>query len=459
MDTEEKSRKRAEKKRLVDVHRSKVLKVVNPQAQAVVKGSRREEEISVPVRFTNDLPDVPVEAKFVTYPFDEDFLTAFDILNGVSSETARPRTFHPDLDLGVGVSLLDPEAYSLAADGAVPPVHPTDAYITSEDFARPAAKKVDIVDPAKVEWVLLSQHLHNDLYDAVYKHSDSGRVQTLDFARRKAALAAEMGPGDKVTRIEASFAACSGDAPLVHTTKPTLQPRRVWELLPDPERVSTKFVSVAFDVDPDDTMDRRSRGAPALPPATKRARLARGLLRTPAAQPVNANENSTVVHFLLPEAEDVEPAVQGAGRAAAPMHARAVRDYAMVVDRADPRTGEELLVWAWDDQNARVMYTDVRARAFLTRLRDADEAARVVRVAVHSREGTEEEAEEAEAARVRLDETNPAAKIAAWEARRRERAEAEAELKKKSAAERRGPEAPAGRSAATATQSQSDDDF
>ncbi len=101
---EERERRRAEKARKVGQHRAEILRRVNAQ-QGRSKLHKREDFVC-PVRFDNTLPEVPVEPKYIAFPFDEDFLYAYDILNGVSSESAAPRAFHPEPDLGVGINLL-----------------------------------------------------------------------------------------------------------------------------------------------------------------------------------------------------------------------------------------------------------------------------------------------------------------------------------------------------------------
>lgn len=418
---EERERRRAEKLRKVGQHRAQILKRAN--AQQGRSRLHKREDFVCPVRFENTLPEVPVEAKNLAYPFDEDILYAYDLLNGVSSESAAPRAFHPEPDLGVGINLIDPLAYTIPSEKERGKLHPLDAVATSSEFARPAARKVEAVDSSRVEWLLLSQHLHNDLYDAVYKHGDSVAVQQKDLDRKKAALARMYG-GSREERIAKSFEACGPEAVLRHPTNAGLQPVAVWELLPDPDRWGLPYVAVTFDADPDDATARKSRKLAPLAPPVKRARLEHSLIRAHPHQAVSTRDSSTVVNFMLPEAEEVDPASHPGGATAEPLHVSVKRDYSMVVEKLEPGAGDELLAFVWDDATSTVSFAPIDMRASLTRVKAREEHSGEgggATAAVHRRGLTPEEADDLELKRVHIEQANPAPRLLELRERKEQR--------------------------------------
>jgi hypothetical protein len=382
-----------------------------------------------PIRFENTLPDLPVEQKYVAFPFDEDFITAYDPLTGVSSETAggQVRAYHPEPDLDMGIPLIDPDTYTIPSAAERPPAHPLDAEITSAEYSRPAARRSDVgFDAGKVEWLMLSQHLHNDLYDAVYKHGDLVATQAMHLQRKKAHIES-MYKGSRRERIEASFAACADDAVVLHPTNPTLQPARVWDLLPHPEAGGVEFVAVTFDADPDDAPERKLRKLPGLTPGQKRARVEHALIRTPATQAVALAERTVMAHLLLPVPEDMEAALAtskgaaGAGGGGGPVRMEAVRDYAMHVELGERGhgpgvgvgavgVGEEILACTWDDVRGVVYFMPMKKRAQLVRTQSrvgASGANTGADVVVHRRPLRPEEEDQMEEWRAKVDEADP----------------------------------------------------
>ena len=458
---EERNRRRAEKVQRVSVHRAQILQKVNARAKPQVR-----EDFICPVEFDNSLPDLPVDAVFLEYPFDDDVLTAYDVLHGVSTEAERAHQLHVELDLGVRLALVDPNAFTAPADGTLPPLDPADEYITRAEFAKPVARAgrgaaiapsaagdarggaggAGAVDSGKVEWMMQPQHMHLDLHDAVYKHADVAAAEGLAAARARAALDARF-TGSRRDRIIAGFAAVAPTVQLVHPLNPRLQPVRVWEVLPDPHRTAASYVHVTFDGDPDD-------GAAGVPPPVKRARASHAVIRTPAEQPVNVREGSVVVNYLLPVPSDVTVAPAGSpadstSSDGAATRMQPVRDYHMVVQRVGVDAGtntaagaassvggpsaaaaaaEDHIVLFWDDANATITFAPLRARATLTSVKlrgrsaggGAEDVPAAPLVLVRRRPLPEEE-DAVEEARARLDEADPAPRLRAVAARRRAR--------------------------------------
>jgi RNA polymerase II-associated factor 1 len=236
-------RRRAEKQRRVGEHRQAILQKVNPQ-QARVK-LHKKEDLICPVEFTNTLPALPLDPKLMIFPFDDDFLTAFDVTNGVSADAAVPFELHSQANLGLQINLIDPAAYDAPPASARPPLDPADAEIMSEAYAKPATRGgaggLPDEERLSVEWLMQSSLMHLDLFDSVYKHADVNETANASLASKKAAMDNAYS-GSRADRIAVSFAA--RDEPLRHPVRPDLAPRRVWEVLPDATRSAVGYVQV-----------------------------------------------------------------------------------------------------------------------------------------------------------------------------------------------------------------------
>jgi RNA polymerase II-associated factor 1 len=241
----DRARRRAEKQRRVGEHRQAILSKVNPQ-QARVK-LHKKEDLICPVEFTNTLPSLPLDPKLMIYPFDDDFLTAFDVMNGVSADAAVPYELYSQANLGLQMNLIDPAAYEAPAASARPPLDPADAEIMSEAYAKPAAVRdsggLPKEEHLSVEWLMQSSLMHLDLFDSVYKHADVNATANASLASKKAAMDHAY-RGSRADRIAASFAAVAQDVTLRHPARHELEPRRVWEVLPDGARAAISYVQV-----------------------------------------------------------------------------------------------------------------------------------------------------------------------------------------------------------------------
>lgn len=404
--------RRAEKQKKVGAHRAEILRRLN-QTQKLSKLHKADTFIA-PVRFENRLPEIPVEQRYMAFPFDEDVVYAYDVLHGVSSEVAAPRTFHPEPDVGVGAGfgLLDPSMYLCPPAGAA--VHPTDAAICSAEFAAPASVATAVrVDSARVEWLMRSQLIHNDLYDAVYKHSDSTAAAAAQLERRgRVFLEAEK--VKRPQRVDATFAAAAAlDATIArgelrHPHAPTARVSRVWTLLPETMAAGVPLIEVAFDGDPDE-------GDGVGDIAVKRARLTRACVRQAPLQPTGG---APTVQLLLPA-----PSSGGAGTADAGVEQHSVtREY--TIESTTPALGEQQFALVWHSASGIVTFSPVLNRAALVRTTRATggegDAGERGAVFVQRRALLPEEADALAEASARATQRDASATIAAVGARRRE---------------------------------------
>lgn len=413
---EERARRRADKAAKVGAHRTDVLRRLNTKSARLTL--HKADTFVAPVRFENRLPEVPVEQRYIAYPFDEDLVYALDVTQGISSDAAAPRVFHPEPDVGVGLALglLDPAQYFVGGAVLAAQRHPADVAICAPDFALPAtAARAVIADTERIEWLMRSQMLHNDLYDSVYKHNDPVSAAAAELDKERIAFELVRSSRPRAVRVAASFAAASAlDAAaargeLRHPLTPALVARRVWTLLPEVEAPGLHLVEVAIDREPGVDVCASSR-------ASKRVRLSRAIVRTAPAQSVDLRSRSTTVHLLLPEpprtAHDTVPLFAPEG------------EYSL--EHSEPARGEQQFVIRWHPVSGEATFAHVCAKAALVRVANAGAAGGSADAgalaAVVRRAPTEAEEDDVDDARARARDADAASALSKVTGRRRARA-------------------------------------
>lgn len=394
---DEKAKQRGARFIKVESHRQQILSRVRGAAGASSSASaglsklHKREDFLAQHSFISPLPPLPVDVRGNAFPFDDDLHSAYDMIHGLSGATEVPRLLYAEPDLGVGIPLMDPLVYTLPS-GPMPPMDSVDKKICGSEFSQPAKRKEGFqgLDPSKFEWLMLSQHLHNDLYDSVYKHA--GMVVTqkefLEKSRQEAKKQAQA-RGSRAQLIEESFEAMSAEAAVpLHPIQPKLQVKRAWEVMPDANAQGQHYFSVTFDADPSidrDGDEGRSRASgtarPQQPPQTpsqKRARVSHSVLLLSTSQPVEKKENSSVFHLLLPKtdvAEEFQEKEERGEEHDDPLPLTVTRDYVVAIERCragaasatESGHGEETFVFVLDDNQLEARFAPVEFRANLFR--------------------------------------------------------------------------------------------
>lgn len=75
--------------------------------------SKKQSDLFVKVKYTNTLPDIPFDPKFIAYPFDPDRFTKY---KPTSLEKEYKHELLTEMDLGVKIDLVNPDAYITPAN-------------------------------------------------------------------------------------------------------------------------------------------------------------------------------------------------------------------------------------------------------------------------------------------------------------------------------------------------------
>lgn len=74
------------------------------------KAGERQKQLICRVKYSNTLPDIPFDPKFISYPFEANRFVEYN-------PTSLERNFKYDLltehDLGVNIDLINPDAYTI----------------------------------------------------------------------------------------------------------------------------------------------------------------------------------------------------------------------------------------------------------------------------------------------------------------------------------------------------------
>ena len=363
-DHDKKAARRAKELRVL-AHRQKVFGSIQKQSLVIV-----------PVQYSNHLPELPMEQRFIGFPFEDDSSFAYDLLDALHVEAgANPYTPEPDIGLGVVLGLSDPLKYT--APEVSEALHPADKEICSPSYAKPAVKRKDGVsgaDASRLEFFMDSHLLHNDLYDSVYKHADSVSLQHEYVTRKKEEISKVERSVSKRAQVAASFAAAqelvthpattsttsstpSKHSALQHPSNAKLSVKRTWSLLPDLEAAGLKQVAVQFDRDPCE--------AEPLSRATKRSRISRSVIRSTPGRIVDRSNKTSAVHLLLPDGAESMAQANQAIRPFSKLNP--TREYMMTVYEKK----EEVLMLRWNDKSGEVFFSSVKTQAECTRSKKA----------------------------------------------------------------------------------------
>jgi len=112
------------------------------------------------VKYTNTLPDLPFDPKFVSYAFDENRFVVY-------STTSLEKNFKYEIltepDLGVDVELVVPNAYTLAPPHAPPPqLDAKDERLLEEEVLVQKNQKRSVHHSRNVSWLRRTEYISTE---------------------------------------------------------------------------------------------------------------------------------------------------------------------------------------------------------------------------------------------------------------------------------------------------------
>lgn len=198
--------------------------------------------------FTNTLPRIPADEKFLSYPFDDAKMYEYRTL---SIEKKYQFKLHPEPDIGVTLDLIDIAKFKVTPGHSMAP---EDARLF--DLAKRGNQRKlkigrgnkDISEIVSQPWMRKNEYMTNDLYVNVHNYSsiieDEARVKAR--AHQEVKILEDIKPVKE--RIEDSFSFAQTTP--VHPSKSHLTAVSVHPLLPNKTLMSNAYMQVIFSDDP-----------------------------------------------------------------------------------------------------------------------------------------------------------------------------------------------------------------
>ncbi|VDO07208.1 unnamed protein product [Rodentolepis nana] len=202
----------------------------------------RQETVLCRIKYHNNLPELPFDPKFLTYPFDS---SRFVQYAPTSLERNHKHELLCETSVGVSVDLIDPDAFKISRNFNL---HPDDEKLVNETETNELNERKSR-HRRSVAWLRKTEYLSTEHYN---KFNKSVKIETKLGHNIKQRFAEEIVYRDKdsqVKAIEKTFAAAK--KPIInHYSKKDVKAVEVLPILPDFTLWKYPCAQVIFDDDP-----------------------------------------------------------------------------------------------------------------------------------------------------------------------------------------------------------------
>lgn len=230
------------------------------------------------VKYNNNLPDIPFDAKFIAYPFESNRFVEY---KPTSLEKNYKHEMLTEVDLGVNIDLIDPDTYALDPNVSL---DPDDEKLLEEEPINLPDKKRTAHHNRNVSWLRRTEYISteynrsrtsNEMVETKVGFNVKKKFQGTDIYKDRES---------QIAAIESTFDAAQRPI-LRHPTKPNVTPVEVLPVFPDFQMWAQPCAHVIFDTDP----TPRGRNGPAEEEEMSQAMI-RGM--------VDASGDQFVAYFL-----------------------------------------------------------------------------------------------------------------------------------------------------------------
>nr|CDS30286.1 RNA polymerase II associated factor 1 [Hymenolepis microstoma] len=213
----------------------------------------RQEAVLCRIKYHNNLPELPFDPKFLSYPFDS---SRFVQYAPTSLERNHKHELLCETSVGVSVDLIDPDAFKISRNCSfsfflhisLVNLHPDDERLVNESESNELSERKSR-HRRSVAWLRKTEYLSTEHYN---KFNKSVKIETKLGHNIKQRFAEEIVYRDKdsqVKAIEKTFAAAK--KPIInHYSKKDVKAVEVLPILPDFMLWKYPCAQVIFDDDP-----------------------------------------------------------------------------------------------------------------------------------------------------------------------------------------------------------------
>ncbi|XP_064404030.1 RNA polymerase II-associated factor 1 homolog [Halichondria panicea] len=196
------------------------------------------------VKYKNTLPDIPFDAKFLSYPFDSQRFIQY---NPTSLERSHKHDLLTEVDLGVPIDLILPDTYpSHGLDAVLDPAD--EALLEDEVVQQPESKRAK-QHAKSVSWLRRTEYISTEF---ARPHSAADGAETkvgYNVKKKLQGMDVYKDRASQIAAIEATFEAAK--QPITkHYSKRGVEAKEVLPLFPDFELWKLPFAQVLYDTDP-----------------------------------------------------------------------------------------------------------------------------------------------------------------------------------------------------------------
>ncbi len=114
------------------------------------------------IKYSNNLPDIPFDPKFVTYPFEANRFVQY---NATSLERNYKHELLAEHDLGVTIDLINPDTYKIDSNTYL---DPADEKLLEEEIATPGDSKRSRQHTKAVSWLRKTEYISSEYNGSQY---------------------------------------------------------------------------------------------------------------------------------------------------------------------------------------------------------------------------------------------------------------------------------------------------
>ncbi|UJR38032.1 hypothetical protein I4U23_030714 [Adineta vaga] len=242
----------------------------------------RRSDLVCRVRYTNVLPDLPFDPKFLRYPFSQDRFVRY-------KPTSLEKNYRWDLltehDVGVEIDLINPDAYAPTGN-----LTEDDERLLEEETATPANLKRSLLNKRSVPWLRKTEYISTE-QTSIKSSVKTGEARSSSVKEKLREESLKYLTKDRILElIEEGFE--TAKAPMEkHYSKPSVVKIEEWPLFPDFDNWKYPFAQVIFDDDP-------SRKDPNITAQEQMEEMSEAVIKA-----LVDNENKEYIGYFLPTPE------------------------------------------------------------------------------------------------------------------------------------------------------------
>ncbi|XP_022083166.1 RNA polymerase II-associated factor 1 homolog [Acanthaster planci] len=195
------------------------------------------------IKYGNNLPDIPFDPKFITYPFEANRFVKY---NATSLERNYKHELLAEHDLGVTIDLINPDTYRIDPHAYL---DPADEKLLEEEISTPGDSKRSRQHTKAVSWLRKTEYISSEYNRSQYSRD---KVETKVAYHLKKQFNEENLYKDQASQI-AAIEKTFEDAKIPidqHYSKPHVKPVEILPVFPDFDMWIHPCAQVIFDSDP-----------------------------------------------------------------------------------------------------------------------------------------------------------------------------------------------------------------